>query len=708
MGFFASDELMALSPAAKFFWWCLWLGLIVLTVALLILIRTRWGQSRPLRKCALLSVWAHVLMAGFATTIQFVGARGNPANEPAMRVLSVEGFSENQNRRLASAHSEQPWERFDTVAPRDPARVELDRPNAEVPRPEIDRQPALHEPLDAPLPTTDSSPADQQLPRPEGVEDDEIPFDTEPSEPAARIENPQPKRQEAANKLADAESPERRLREEVGPVERNDSEPADVPNPVLEPSAELPRLAELPVEAPVADALADRIDRLTPPGRQVDSAANGDRPSQAERDRSDPASNVTEANEKDSGPSDATESTDAADGVTAVHAPAELDGVSPRTDLLPLSPTDQSETARDRPTPSIYRHRVAPDRMTVAEQHGGTRETEEAVHDALSWLAANQSPGGRWDASRFGAGREQRIAGRDRQGAGIEADTGVTGLALLAFLGAGHTHLEGDYQETVNRALNFLLASQSRDGGLGGSAARYAYMYCHGMASFALSEAFAISGDERLEQPVRDAVAFSLSYQHPATGGWRYRRGELGDTSQLGWQLMALKSAELAGIPMPRTTREGMIRFLRSVESGRHGGLAAYRPGELPSRTMTAEALVCRQFLGMRRTNPAAPEAANYLLEQRPGRGPRNLYYWYYATLGLFQQQGDTWTAWNKALQQELLATQRGDGTLAGSWDPATVWGGYGGRVYSTALATLCFEVYYRYLPLYTETARAE
>jgi hypothetical protein len=120
---------------------------------------------------------------------------------------------------------------------------------------------------------------------------------------------------------------------------------------------------------------------------------------------------------------------------------------------------------------------------------------------------------------------------------------------------------------------------------------------------------------------------------------------------------------------------------------------------------MTAEALVCWQFLGMPHEHPAGNEAGDYLLEELPGEGPKNLYYWYYATLGMYQLQGDHWQQWNKALQQMLIKSQRKTGDLAGSWDPDTVWGGYGGRIYSTALATLCLEVYYRYLPLYVEAA---
>jgi hypothetical protein len=78
-----------------------------------------------------------------------------------------------------------------------------------------------------------------------------------------------------------------------------------------------------------------------------------------------------------------------------------------------------------------------------------------------------------------------------------------------------------------------------------------------------------------------------------------------------------------------------------------------------------------------------------------------NFYYWYYATLALYQRQDALWDDWNRGLQAALLATQHRNGELAGSWAPDTEWGPHGGRVYSTAMATLSLEVYYRFLPLY-------
>jgi hypothetical protein len=360
--------------------------------------------------------------------------------------------------------------------------------------------------------------------------------------------------------------------------------------------------------------------------------------------------------------------------------------------------------------PPLYGDRTAADRDAVARSRGGSPEAEAAVQAALAWLATNQNADGRWDADRFGAGEERKVLGHDRQGAGAHADTATTGLALLAFLGGGHTHARGKYKANVQRGLEYLLSVQAADGNLGGDAELFAFMYSHGIATLALSEAYAMSGDKRLQPALRAAIGYTISAQHPSTGGWRYRPAAFapndpGDTSQLGWQLMALKSADLAGIAMPEHSRLGMLRFLSSVSAGTQGGLARYRPHERVSAAMTAEALVARQFLGLERNHPAAKEAADYLLAELPSSEQINLYYWYYGTLAMYQLQGDPWRRWNDALQKTLIDRQQTAGQFAGSWDPDCIWAGYGGRVYSTAMATLCLEVYYRYLPLYGDLA---
>jgi hypothetical protein len=171
--------------------------------------------------------------------------------------------------------------------------------------------------------------------------------------------------------------------------------------------------------------------------------------------------------------------------------------------------------------------------------------------------------------------------------------------------------------------------------------------------------------------------------------------------SIFGWQLMALKSAQAAGIEVDDQRLLRMRRFLAEQRIGSSGGLAGYRPREAASASAVAESLYCRQMLGMTGDTAAVQDAVRTILANLPRRSALNYYYWYYGTLALYQQGGPEWEQWNTAVRNMLVAEQRRTGALAGSWDPHDVWGGYGGRMYSTAIATLSLEVYYRYLPLY-------
>jgi hypothetical protein len=380
------------------------------------------------------------------------------------------------------------------------------------------------------------------------------------------------------------------------------------------------------------------------------------------------------------------------------------------SDSTAAATTTQIAAAAAVPSSATYSWRSAPGRLGLVQLQGGSTKTEAAVIAALAWLAKVQSADGRWDANRYGAGQEHSVLGHNRGGAGRNADTGISSLAILAFLGAGHSHLQGDYQDTVRRGLEFLIRSQASDGSLFGDSTLYAQMYCHSMATFALAEAQAMTGDARLRTAVAKAVEFSVRAQHPATGGWRYRPAvDAGDTSQLGWQMMALASAQRAGVDVPTHTWTRVARFLRSVRRGQHGGLASYRPDGPPSTSMTAEALYCRGLLhevGGEPIDPqAASEATKSVLASLPARERINLYYWYYASLALHQQRetndqaATAWTTWNDALIEALVSTQHTAGSDAGSWNVNTVWGGYGGRVYTTAMAAMCLEVYYRYAP---------
>ena len=384
---------------------------------------------------------------------------------------------------------------------------------------------------------------------------------------------------------------------------------------------------------------------------------------------------------------------------------------------------------------------MSPLRQQFAMQNGGDVNTEAAVERALAWLARNQGPDGGWNAAEHGAGRgtstmTNRLDSENRHNAGLKANTAMTGLSILAFLGAGHTHTDGKYKDHVATGLRYLLSQQfPSSGDLSGReqvgkepTVRFARMYSHGMAALAITEAYGMTGDPALLVAIQASCQYSLTAMNPRTGGWRYEypTDDPGDLSQFGWQAMLLNSASNnRSFVVPQQSRFLMQRFLDSVSTGRNGGLAVYRP--LPGRmaspeqatpAMTAEAMASRLLLGFPLTPQAAEEGQRMLLSNVPGRSEENLYYWYYATLALYQLRGNTesvttasvagnnsmedaWKQWNESLKKQLCSTQVPRGQLEGSWNPSCIWGGYGGRVYSTAFACMCLEVYYRYLPMY-------
>jgi hypothetical protein len=197
--------------------------------------------------------------------------------------------------------------------------------------------------------------------------------------------------------------------------------------------------------------------------------------------------------------------------------------------------------------------------------------------------------------------------------------------------------------------------------------------------------------DAALADPARRAIAFVLD-------GRRADRSTAAGTAVIGWQIMAIESARRAGIAVPTDTFAAASRWLDSVADRRGGGRYAHRPGEAPSAAMTAEAMFVRQLLGADASERRMQESAAFLLETPPSwRDGASTYFWYYATLALFQHQGPAWRRWNEALVAELLAHQRTDGCAAGSWDPQDRWSRLGGRHYQTAICALSLEVYYRY-----------
>ncbi len=355
----------------------------------------------------------------------------------------------------------------------------------------------------------------------------------------------------------------------------------------------------------------------------------------------------------------------------------------------------------------LFGAREGQGRRRAAVTNGGSRLTEERVEHALRWLATHQEIDGHWACAKY---------------EGSNADDAVTGLALLAFLGAGNSSKFGMYKKNAAAAQQWLLNRQGPDGHFG------RYRYEAAMTLMAMCEAYGMSEDYNLEAPVQRAVDAACAAQN-GDGGWRYTPGNgygggggQSDTSVSGWWMMALKSAKVAKLHVPKSTWDGAKKWFSAQGIAAGNGYdwkGRYQPGGGAVAIPTAALMCCRQFLGYGQHDEIIVGCANNLIQQNvggkgflpgtktgQGKGSQNFYLWYYEALGFFQlgTENEHWQTFNGLMKKELLNTQRRDGTyeqFKGSWDPANGHSFHGGdqwgRVGQTAVGALMLEVYYRY-----------
>jgi len=362
----------------------------------------------------------------------------------------------------------------------------------------------------------------------------------------------------------------------------------------------------------------------------------------------------------------------------------------------------------------------AKSKAALVRTYGGTRESEEAVLRGLRWLAAHQQEDGRWSLKNYSEGIEGCDCKSEFENEVDDNDTAGTAFGLLPMLGAGITHQSApeqpaelaNYRKVVEKGLTYLIQHQVRTKGaknlghLGGN------MYSHAMATLVLCEAYGLSRDERLRIPAQLAIKYLMDAQHK-DGGWRYNPGQEGDLSVTSWVFFAIRSAQLAGIPINRDALVRAERFVSScavpTENTRFARYT-YMPGQEARLSLTAAGLLTRQFIGWPKDNPDLVAGCKYLVQNLPPESANSLgsiYYYHYATQVLHNMEGPEFDLWNHRMREHLIRTQQKQGHRAGSWNPeGTDWGKRGGRLYATGLALITLEVYYRHLPMYRPVAR--
>ncbi len=354
--------------------------------------------------------------------------------------------------------------------------------------------------------------------------------------------------------------------------------------------------------------------------------------------------------------------------------------------------------------PKIMQSRCSPaERAQKMRENGGNEDCETAVKKGLKWLKEKQNPDGSWGSN-------------DR--------AGMTGLALLAYLGHCETPESPTYGETVLKGITFLIElGQKNNNQFNGifsqvpSSIRSTYE--HGIATYALGEvySFAKLGKRELpglRQSFERGVQIIIEKQNPA-GSWGYKDG-IGydpyggnDLSVTGWQFQALKAAKHTNLKIP-----GLVGANKKVEKYLEGMQTADGGFGNPSReshynqwNLSGAALLGLQTLGNGNAGKIS-KGIRFLvdtIEKEPlsWNSDCYLYTWYYNTQALFQKGGEPWKKWNEQFRPEILANQLEDGSykVEGGGEVAastTTAAGGSADVYRTCLCTLMLEVYYRYL----------
>ena len=320
--------------------------------------------------------------------------------------------------------------------------------------------------------------------------------------------------------------------------------------------------------------------------------------------------------------------------------------------------------------------------VTVAQEPPPMPDNlDAAVARGLEYLAKRQNPDG-----SFG-GDEHRLA--------------VSGLCVMAFFACGHTPGAGRYGLVVRSGVDYLLSQSQPDGYYGKGNDRG--MYHQGIVTLVLAEAYGVEPDEARRRRMFDGLtravkvildAQALQKPDPHIGGWRYTPDARdSDISLSGWNALALRAAQDAGVDVPREAAQKAVGFLLKCYNAGEKGFS-YQPGGNAQLGPTGIGLLGLYLLdGSPR--PELNEAAKYLVDHPVNDGtPFQYYAMYYVTQAASQTGGATWASVSKATMTRLITAQAKDGY----WPKL---GQEPGETYSTAMAVLTLSVPYRLLPVY-------
>jgi hypothetical protein len=285
-----------------------------------------------------------------------------------------------------------------------------------------------------------------------------------------------------------------------------------------------------------------------------------------------------------------------------------------------------------------------------------------------------------------------------------QKSSAATGLAVMAFLSAGHVPGEGLYQAHLDRALRWVLQSQHRSGLFGAGTGHE--MYIHAICTMMLAEVSGMTDaalGQRIKPALEKAVNVILAAQRLESGsdrgGWRYLvTGTDADLSVTGWQFLALRAARNLGCDVPAERIDLAADYVLRCYDPRSGGFA-YKPGLAVTKACTGTGILCLELRGASRAGAGSRfgaeilKAKAYLVSQPLQRRDEFFYYTaYYGAQAMYQPRSNYWQVYRRNLHRVLFDEQKSNG----SWIDESY-----GPTYATALAVLALAVEQRLLPLY-------
>ncbi len=367
-----------------------------------------------------------------------------------------------------------------------------------------------------------------------------------------------------------------------------------------------------------------------------------------------------------------------------------------------------------------YPERTDEDLKAALRGDAGADGSAGTLARSLAWLARHQAKDGSWRAAGFA----DQCNGPKCEGTGDgDFDVALTGLALLAFLGDGHTTFADDeYGRTVGNGVRWLIAQQDADGRVGPKVVKL--MYNQAIATQALAEAYGMTQTGSVRDAAQRAIDFLVAAKNPSKA-WRYtpRSGE-NDTSVTGWCVAALEAAERANLNVGHSTlveakawvdentdKNSGVCGYESLENGCGRRLEEWDTEKFNfHQALAAEGMTVRIAVDHDRKDPLLELASKLLGGDLPvwdekGRNC-DFDYWYWGTCALYRFDGPEsgrdqkyWKTWNQAAWNAIVKNQlrKDAGCADGSWDPVDRWGYAGGRVYATAINALTLETPNRY-----------